>query len=86
MHAWHQASEAAYEAKITRYIDLAIVEEVQANDYREGFEKVRDELKLERQEGGERPGNHCFKRKVKACVSSGAEYLGKGAGNSSKED
>ncbi|TQD90996.1 hypothetical protein C1H46_023434 [Malus baccata] len=48
MHARHQASEIAYEAKITRYIDLATIEEIKAMDYREGFEKARNELRLER--------------------------------------
>lgn len=47
-HARQQASKAAHKAKIIWYIDLVTVEEVKANNYQEGFEKVRDELRLER--------------------------------------
>ncbi|KAB2596980.1 hypothetical protein D8674_032430 [Pyrus ussuriensis x Pyrus communis] len=46
-HAKQQASNATHEAKIIWYIDLTTVEEVKAKNYQEGFEKVRDELRLE---------------------------------------
>lgn len=55
--------------KKIRYIDLATIKEIKANDYREGFEKVRDKLRLERQADGSRPGSHCFKSRVGACVA-----------------
>ncbi|RXH92904.1 hypothetical protein DVH24_011928 [Malus domestica] len=41
-----QALNAAHEAKIIWYIDLATVEEVKAKNYQEGFEKVKDELSM----------------------------------------
>ncbi|KAM2383371.1 hypothetical protein ACFXTH_040935 [Malus domestica] len=41
-----QALNAAHEAKIIWYIDLATVEEVKAKNYQEGFEKVKDKLSM----------------------------------------
>ncbi|KAM2509777.1 hypothetical protein PS1_034328 [Malus domestica] len=44
-----QASNTTHDVDIIREIDLATVIEVKAKDYKESFEKVRDELRLEKQ-------------------------------------
>ncbi|TQD96176.1 hypothetical protein C1H46_018205 [Malus baccata] len=44
-----QASNTTHDVEIIREIDLATVIEVKAKDYKESFEKVRDELRLEKQ-------------------------------------